>query len=117
MLEPAVERAAAQAQGLGGLTHVSAVPLERLADEDALHLLSKVFGETAFSVVEEKPLVFQCGCSWDRVLRALTLVGVDELRSMLKDEGEAIVLCDFCCTEYKLDANGLNELIKKSTLH
>ena len=39
MLESAIERASAQAEGLGRLTHVAAVALERLPDQHALHLL------------------------------------------------------------------------------
>src|SRR5689334_19353638 len=41
MLEPPVERASAQAERLGRLAHVPAVPLECLADQHALDLLER----------------------------------------------------------------------------
>jgi molecular chaperone Hsp33 len=81
-------------------------------DGDPLHLLSKIFQSTAFIVVEEKPLVFTCNCSWERVERALILVGLQELKSMLMQDHQATVQCDFCTKEYKIDAAGLEKLIQ-----
>jgi molecular chaperone Hsp33 len=80
-------------------------------DQDPLHLLSRIFQSTSFMIVEEKPVEFRCNCSWERVERALTLVGAKELRSMLAENGEAIVHCDFCCKEYKVDTAHLERLI------
>ncbi|MBC7690813.1 MAG: Hsp33 family molecular chaperone HslO [Methylotenera sp.] len=80
-------------------------------DGDPLHLLSQIFQSTAFIVVEEKPLVFSCNCSWERVERALILVGLQELKSMLAQDHQATVKCDFCTKEYKIDAEGLEKLI------
>lgn len=74
-------------------------------------ILSQIFQDTAFVILEEKHLEFRCQCSWDRVTRALSLVGVDELQAMLKEDNAAEVRCDFCTKKYKLDAKGLRELI------
>lgn len=79
-------------------------------DADPLHLLSQIFQSTAFVVVEERPLKFECNCSWERVYRALTLVGVKELQSMI-EEKFAVVRCDFCSQEYKVDAAKLQDLV------
>lgn len=91
--------------------------LESLAaslDEDAdpLHLLSRIFQSTAFMVIDEMPLRFECNCSWDRVKRALVLVGPAELKDMLTTLGSATVVCDFCAKEYSVDADGLEKLIQ-----
>jgi molecular chaperone Hsp33 len=88
---------------------------ERLAeDADPLHLLSQIFQSTAFMLIEEKPLKFECNCSWERVQRALTLVGAAELKSMLTEDNAAVVRCDFCAKEYRVDADMLEELIDKA---
>lgn len=78
---------------------------------DPMNILSRIFQSTAFIVVEEKPLKFSCNCSWERVERALVLVGVQELRSMLKEDSKATVSCDFCTKEYLVDAENLERLI------
>jgi molecular chaperone Hsp33 len=82
-------------------------------DPNPLSLLSQIFQDTAFILVEEKPLSFKCNCSWERVNRALTLVGAAELKEMLATEKSASVKCDFCSTEYHVDAEGLKKLIAK----
>lgn len=82
-------------------------------DSIPLHLLSQIFQSTAFMVVEEKPLEFKCNCSWERVYRALTLVGIPELEAMLSEDRSAIVRCDFCTQEYRVEEQELIQLIQK----
>jgi molecular chaperone Hsp33 len=85
---------------------------QRIAsDGDPLHLLSQIFQDTSFVVLEEKPLEMRCQCSWERVNRALALIGASELEAMLAEDNEAKVRCDFCAKEYKMGAEDLKKLI------
>jgi molecular chaperone Hsp33 len=81
-------------------------------DVSPMHLLSQIFQSTPFIVVEEKPIECSCNCSWERVQKALTLVGVPELRSMLLEDRVAIVRCDFCAREYEVNEAMLEKLIE-----
>lgn len=80
-------------------------------DTHPTRLLSQVFQDTPFVILEEKPLVFRCTCSWERVKKALSLVGVTELNDMLKTDKSASVRCDFCTKDYKLEEKELQALI------
>ena len=82
--------------------------------EDPTYLLSQIFQSTAFILVEEKTLEFRCSCSWERVTRALTLVGTEELSSMLEEQGGASIRCDFCTKDYSLDRDALEKLIEST---
>jgi len=84
-------------------------------DSDPIHLLSQIFQSTAFLLLEEKPLRFECHCSRGRVERALALVGVSELEDMLEKDAGASVRCEFCAKDYKVDANQLKKLIKDAS--
>lgn len=87
---------------------------QRLSENsDPMSLLGQIFQSTAFLLLEEKPLKFQCSCSSERVERALTLVGTDELQDMLSKDDGASVRCDFCTKEYKLDREKLQTLIQQ----
>jgi molecular chaperone Hsp33 len=91
--------------------------IESLAEEVArhenpIHVISRIFQDSAFAIVEERPLEFRCQCSRDRAERALSLVGAAELQSMLDEDGSAGVHCDFCTTTYKVDASRLREMIQ-----
>jgi molecular chaperone Hsp33 len=86
-------------------------------DATPIQILSQIFQSTAFMVVEEKSLQFKCECSAERVERALTLVGVAELQSMLAEDQSAIVRCDFCAKEYHIDGSMLEKLIQRLNGH
>jgi molecular chaperone Hsp33 len=81
---------------------------------DPMRLLSRVFQSTPFVKLEETPIEFHCTCSRERVENAMLLVGPTELRSMLNEDHGASVRCDFCSTDYKVDAARLEQLIEEA---
>jgi molecular chaperone Hsp33 len=89
---------------------------ELAKNENPVHLLSQIFQSTAFVLLEEKPLRFQCTCSQNRVERALSLIGVVELSDMIEKDNGASVKCEFCGTDYKMSADRLRELIRAATV-
>jgi molecular chaperone Hsp33 len=94
-----------QVNALGNLAQ------EIASDRDPVYLLSQIFQNTAFVLLEKKELATTCSCSWERVKRALTLVGTAELRAMIDETGEAVVKCEFCETEYRADRETLQKMI------
>jgi molecular chaperone Hsp33 len=94
------------------ISELSSLAQEFTQNKSPLHLLSSVFQSTAFAIVEERQLKFNCTCSLQRVERALALVGVAELQEMLAKDNKATVRCDFCTKEYTLNAEDINRLIK-----
>ena len=86
-------------------------------DEDPMHLLGHIFQDSTFAIVEKKKIYFQCECSRPRVERALMLVGVAELQAMLKEDGNAVVTCDFCSKKYKMTAPQLKGMIRSIQEH
>jgi molecular chaperone Hsp33 len=96
------------------ISEIQSLPEEIAGHPDPTHLLSQIFQSSAFMLLEEKPLVFKCNCSWERVNRALALVGAVELRAMLTEDKSAEVRCDFCTKKYEIDAQGLQDLIANS---
>ena len=87
---------------------------ELATDTDTVAILSRIFQERPFLLLEKKALRYECHCSWERVRRALTLVGVGELQAMIDEVGEAVVRCDFCTKEYRADTDELRKMIEES---
>ncbi len=75
-------------------------------------ILEDLLGDLGLEILPETQMVrFHCGCSFDRVLGALKLLGEAELQDMIeKDEG-AEAICHFCGEVYKADRNQLTQLI------
>lgn len=65
------------------------------------------------SIFGEVPARFFCGCSMERVERALKLLGLDEIRAVLEDrrDGSSDVICGFCRMAYTLQPARLRALI------
>jgi molecular chaperone Hsp33 len=78
--------------------------------------LSEIFGDLLGDMglkifPESQILRFHCGCSFDRVLGALKMLGEAELQDMiLKDDG-AEATCDFCGSVYQVSSDNLAQLI------
>jgi len=75
-------------------------------------IFEDLLGDLGLEILPETQMVrFYCGCSFDRVLGALKLLGEAELQDMIeKDEG-AEAICHFCGEVYKADSNQLTQLI------
>lgn len=68
----------------------------------AENMLTACLGELEPHVVQRTPLVFRCRCSRERVKGVLCMLGVDELETLLAQEGRAEVTCRFCGDRYVL---------------
>ena len=77
-------------------------------------ILEELLGELGLEINETLPAQFHCGCSKERVSKALVSVGAKELQSMIDDGKEIEVNCHFCNTNYRFSVDELKELLKKS---
>lgn len=97
--------------------HIQTMPslaANLIQSQNPMALLAEIFQSTPFLILEEKPLRFECQCSAERVKRALTFVGVSEMRSILKEQGSASMHCDFCAKEYVVQGEELRALIAEA---
>jgi len=66
--------------------------------------LESIFPD-GFEGVETTPVEFRCGCSKERVLRALKLIGAREVGGLLRDAERGtptVMTCEFCRTPYEI---------------
>lgn len=78
-------------------------------------ILQEVVGEFAPSVVDEQNIQFVCRCSQERVLGALVLLGLDEIKDLLVTKGQADVTCEFCNQQFVIDRASLESLIAQNS--
>ncbi len=75
-------------------------------------IFEDLLGDLGLEILPETQLVrFHCGCSFDRVLGALRLLGPVELQDMIEKDDGAEAICHFCGEVYKADRNHLSQLI------
>ncbi|HET7267059.1 MAG TPA: Hsp33 family molecular chaperone HslO [Oleiagrimonas sp.] len=91
---------------------------ETLTTEELLGLpldtiLYRLFHETPPQLAEPVELGFACTCSREKVEAMLQSLGPAQLQSMLDEQGEADVRCDFCRHNQHFDADDLKALIRR----
>lgn len=87
---------------------------EELLGLEAPQLLHRLFHEEDLRLFDAAPVTFACTCSSDRIRDMLASLGKDEVASILEDEGEIAVTCEFCNARYAYDRVDLTLLFNDS---
>jgi molecular chaperone Hsp33 len=66
-------------------------------------LIHRLYSEEDVRLFDAQPVAFKCSCSRAKVGRMLTMLGWDEVQSVLSEQGEAEVTCEFCNQLYRFD--------------
>jgi molecular chaperone Hsp33 len=83
------------------------------ADKTLPEILEQLLGDMDLVILPEVQLVrFHCGCSFDRVLGALKMLGEAELQDMIEKDNGAEATCHFCGEVYQASSNQLAQLIE-----
>lgn len=74
-------------------------------------IFEELLGDLGLEIFPSQIVRFHCGCTFDRVLGALKLLGEDELRDMIETDKGAEATCHFCGEVYKANIDQLEQLI------
>ena len=97
-----VEEAAAAAAGQG--------------EERILTLMAdRIFGtmpeEYGVSLMEFRDLIWECDCSEERLEQVLMTIGEKDLSDIIEEDGQAELVCQFCCSKYHFDKEHLERIL------
>jgi molecular chaperone Hsp33 len=81
----------------------STVSKEELLDLDAKEFLRKLFFEESIRLFDPKPVQFGCQCSKSKVGQMLRGLGKVEASSIIEEQGEIQVRCEYCGQTYLFD--------------
>jgi molecular chaperone Hsp33 len=98
-----------------GIGEVGAVSTHLANGLSAQEILEKVLSDFEMEVLESTPVEYRCYCSEERVSRALISMGRAELESLIEDQGEAELTCQFCDRVYHYNREQLEELLRQAT--
>ena len=80
--------------------HVTAltqtIKFEEAFELEHQELLYRLFHQDEVSIYPEKAIRFQCSCSRERNMDALTTIEPSELMDIIEQQGEIEMVCDFC---------------------
>ena len=74
-------------------------------------ILEEVLSDFQLEVLETHPVEYRCSCSRERVSRALISMGREELSSLIAEQGQADLSCQFCDKVYHFSKEELEGLL------
>lgn len=87
-------------------------PVRDMPHEETMSAIrANSFQGLAVNILEELPVTWRCSCGQERVEAILGSLPVEELTSMLEEDGKAEVVCHFCNIAYQVDASRLEQII------
>jgi molecular chaperone Hsp33 len=89
---------------------MSSIPRASLLEDDVEQRLVNMFGVDEVRVFSGHEVSFECRCSRERVANVLRSLGVEEVRSVIAEQGACTVTCEFCQKPYKFDAIDVEQL-------
>lgn len=82
----------------------STIEQDELLSLSAREIIYRLYHEEDVRVFDPETVYFRCSCSRERVENMLRTLGVDEVRSIIQDEGSVDVACEFCNHKYCFDS-------------
>ncbi|HEV7608173.1 MAG TPA: Hsp33 family molecular chaperone HslO [Steroidobacteraceae bacterium] len=93
---------------------MSSITRASLLEDDVEQRLINMFGIDEVRVFSGHEVKFECRCSRDRVANVLRSLGVEEVRSVIAEQGACTVTCEFCQKPYKFDAIDVEQLFAEA---
>ena len=83
---------------------------EDFPDNAGIQLIGKLFSEDDMRVFEGQPVVFRCRCSAKRAEDVLRMLGEDEIRDAIAEQGSLEVICEYCGRAREFDSVDVSRL-------
>ena len=77
---------------------------------DAMELIGKLFAEDDVRVFPGSDVVFNCRCSQRRAEEVLRMLGEEETRQALEEQGDIEVICEYCGRRRQFDSVDVTQL-------
>ncbi len=86
------------------------------SENNLLSLITNIFPDIDDKTISEKArsqkVEFKCRCSRQRSLNAMKMLEKEELEDILKKEGKAELICEFCRNKYIISSKEIEEILK-----
>lgn len=92
---------------IGGLMSVTEMLTNGMTGEEIIKYVMLGFD---VDILESHEVGYVCDCSRERMERAIISLGKQEIDDIIKEQGEAEIVCSFCNTAYKFDSAQLEEM-------
>lgn len=73
-------------------------------------IVRRLYYEEDVRIFETEPVCFRCTCTRERVTNMLQTLGYEEVRSIIEEQGNVKVACEFCNQKYQYDVVDVEQI-------
>ena len=74
-------------------------------------IMEHSLGDLNMQILEKSDIEFKCDCTRERIERVIISLGKKEIDDIIKEDGQAEIVCHFCNTKYLFNEEELTKLI------
>jgi molecular chaperone Hsp33 len=86
------------------------IKADELTGLAGLQILRRLYNQETVQLLDSQHIQFGCTCSRERTAAMLLGLGEDEVQSILHEESEVDVRCEFCNAQYRFDKSAVRAL-------
>lgn len=90
------------------------VSTEELTELAAEELLPKLFAGHSIRLFSAKPVAHDCRCTPERLAGVVRMLGEDELKTLLAEQGHVELTCEFCNRSFRYDDAQVQAILRSS---
>jgi len=84
---------------------------EEIFSLEAKELLYRLYHQEEVRLFDPQVVQYQCSCSQEKCLNAITQIQPSEIKSILAEQGNVSMTCDYCLTTYEFNQEKLEHLL------
>ncbi|MDG1751459.1 MAG: Hsp33 family molecular chaperone HslO [Thalassotalea sp.] len=84
---------------------------EEIFTLDAETLLFRLYNQEKVRLFDPQTVQYQCSCSEEKCMNAISQIQPDEIKSILEEQGNISMTCDYCLTTYAFYLKQLEHLL------
>ncbi|MCJ8319686.1 MAG: Hsp33 family molecular chaperone HslO [Colwellia sp.] len=89
------------------------IKAEEIFEIEAKQLLYRLYHQEKVRMFDPQDVSFVCGCSSEKCLTAIAQIEPSEIKSIIAEQGNVSMTCDFCLTTYAFDEQQLASYISE----
>jgi molecular chaperone Hsp33 len=88
------------------------VSVDELTLSAAEELLPKLFAGQAIRLFSARPVAHDCRCTPERLAGVVRMLGADEVKSLLAEQGHVELKCEFCNRAFRYDDTQVDAIMR-----
>jgi molecular chaperone Hsp33 len=86
---------------------------EELVEDLLAHVFQSLPEAYQVEKIGTRDIKWECDCSYERLEQVLMTIGEEDLKTIIEEDGEAEMVCQFCTKRYHFEKEQLEKILEE----